>query len=81
MSPAKDVALLIYFHDTLGALPYDRIQPLNDVKPVSWFTNSTTSLKLKTSSERYDTVQVAEFLLLAQGACGKKNNRSYILAL
>ena len=36
---------------------------------MSWFTSSATKLKLKTGSERSDTIQVADFLLLAQGAC------------
>ena len=69
------------FYDNLGGATLNTIQQLDEVKRVSWFTSSATDLKLKSGSERSDTIQVADLLLLAQGACGKHGNQSYILAL
>ena len=50
------------FYDKLGGAALNTIQQLDEVKRVSWFASSATNLKLKTSCERSDTIQVADFL-------------------
>ena len=75
ISPATDMAPLGAF-TTISGATLNTIQQLDEVRHVSWFTSSATSLKLKTGSERSDTIQVADFLLLAQGACSKHGNHA-----